>query len=124
MSICTIVRNRLQQDREDGRTLREMAYGYNVPEGSLSRLLTGKREYQCLTLGTFDRMFPNATISLDGEAQGVNVANSGLIANNHSSIHITTDGLKNAIINRILDLEGIPDDILARILKTIRNTEA
>jgi len=49
-----------------GETQKQLAETLHLDQSTLNRIISGKRKVEFLTIGTFDKMFPQAQISLTG----------------------------------------------------------
>lgn len=121
MQVAKIVKDRIKAERDAGKTYQAIADKYHVTQAYIIYLLNGKRDCSGITLGVFERMFPNATVDLDGRSPIVasRVASPGDGDINYGD---RSEALRSAIIGAIIDLD-IPPDVLANVLKTIKNTE-
>lgn len=77
------VQQQMEAERELQLTLQQISDKYHIPQSHIANLLNGKRGYKGISLGTFDRMFPNATVDLGVLPGGtVSATRSNVINNN------------------------------------------
>ena len=121
MGISTTVQEHLREERVAGKTFQAIADSHHIAQSYVVDLINGKRPITGISLGVFDRMFPHATVALDGHAPIVasRVASPG---DGDITYGDRSEELRAAIIAAIIDLD-IPPDVLANVLKTVKNTE-
>lgn len=120
MQVAKMVKDRIKSERDAGKTYQAIADKYHVTQAYIIYLLNGKRDCSGITLGVFERMFPNATVDLDGRsiiASRVASPGDGNITYGDQS-----GALKAKIISNILDLD-LPAETLKLVLQTVKNTE-
>lgn len=123
MGISTTVQEHLREERVAGKTFQAIADSHHIAQSYVVDLINGKRPIDGISLGVFDRMFPHATVDLDGRsiiASRVASPGDGDITYSNGD---RSEALRSAIIGAIIDLD-IEPDVLAKVLKTIKNTEA
>ena len=129
MNIIQQVEAVLREEYRTGQTQEEIAKTHHVRQSQVQQLLSGKRTVAGLSLETFCKMFPRATVNLSGD---VNTATadrgSTAIANAGSNNNFLTD--RNAAVadyrlkamDAVLALDLPPDatNAVLRALKDIK----
>ncbi len=120
-NIANTIEAAIRNEREAGGKIQTIARKHDIPDGYLSRLLSGKRGFGGLTVATLERMFPNATISLDGG--GVSVSNS---INSGQNIHVSAgrcdiDAYRGRLVMALAD--RLPAEWLAKAIEAVKLTE-
>ena len=123
MSLSEQVKFAVVRERKNDETLQRISEKFHIPQSHVANLLNGKRSFEGITLGTFDRMFPRATVDLDGRSSIIasRVASPG-DGNITYSSGDRSEALRSAIIAAIIDLDITPE-ILAKVLKAVKHTE-
>lgn len=62
-----IISNRIKKEYEAGATQSELAEKYNIAQSYICRLITGISDDMNMKLSVVKKMFPKATLSLDGQ---------------------------------------------------------
>lgn len=93
----------IRKDYDAGKKQTEIAKDHNVAQQIISRLLSGKRSASGLTVETIEKMFPNATINLNGDKVEVR--------NNRG----TAFGIVHGNVTGPFE-SGIPGDVLKAIM--------
>jgi len=121
MQIIKAVEDKIKAERATGKTYQAIADKHRIDQGYIVNLINGKRPWSGISLGTLERMFPHATVDLDGRS---NIVASRVASPGDGNITYgdKSEALRSAIIGAIIDLD-IPADILAKVLKTVKNTE-
>ncbi len=131
MTMLETIEERIRTERNNGATHDEIAKKYGVSTSYITNLLNGKRTYEGITLGTFSRMFPRATISLDG-SPGTNVQTVGdhspgvMQANGPITSAPSTASDAEALRARItsaLIRADLPADVLKSVLTIVQDTK-
>jgi len=76
MTLSELIENALNEERKQGMKQREIAKAHNVSRSYIQSLLTGRCPYDGITLDSFTRMFPNATIYLNGDKEKTQAGNA------------------------------------------------
>lgn len=89
MDIGQLILDALRSEYKNGATQTEMARRHGIPQSYMQRLLAGTRPAGGISIDTFQRMFPNAVIDLQGAVVGDNhgIVNGNNIRNCNQSIH-------------------------------------
>ena len=61
-----IISDRIRKEYEEGATQTELAKKYNIAQSYICRLIAGNSDDMNMKLSVIKKMFPKATISLDG----------------------------------------------------------
>lgn len=67
MGIVEPIRNAIRRAYDQGGTQGKIAKRFSLSQGYVGRLLSGKRDFEGITIGTVEKMFPRSTINLYGE---------------------------------------------------------
>ena len=70
MNIVETVKAAIEYDIENGMSQKDTAHKYNLTQQAVNMLLHGKKKWECLELGTFAKMFPNAELILNKRILG------------------------------------------------------
>lgn len=121
MGVVDYVRASIREERESGLTLKQISRRHDIPVSYVGNLLNGKRGWDGITLGTFDRMFPRASVDLLGRPQvvadhGSQAAGRDLVQGDRS------EALRARIILDLLDL-AIDANTLTLVLKTVKGAQ-
>lgn len=106
MSIADQIKKALQDEYYGGGKQQEMAAAHHVSQQYISRLLSGKRSCNGLSVEVVSRMFPRATLNINGdtvvaENSGIN---NGVMGINHGTVNATTDReIKDSCLNSVID---------------------
>ena len=122
MIIAETVRNIIQSEYDAGKRQREIAQEHNVSRSYIQSLLTGRCPYEGITLDSLSRMFPRATLNLNGG--GITQVASNVRVNNQSvSIGKTAAAYKQEAIAAMIQLD-LPGDTLKSVLNALMKIEA
>lgn len=67
MSLVEQVKSAVIRERKNDATLQRISDKFHIPQSHVANLLNGKRSFGGITLDTFDRMFPRASVFLNGK---------------------------------------------------------
>ena len=67
MTIADQIKKIIDNEHALGRTQKEIGDRFNIDPSYINRLLLGQRKYSGLTLHSVQRMFPHATLNLNGD---------------------------------------------------------
>lgn len=99
------ISKKLQEEYSSGKTQQELASEYNVSQATINKLLTEPEAAENLKVSFIRKMFPNATISLDGAE-----ADTSIIENMKSQL---------ANIKKLANDETISDDKFRNVIKIL-----
>ena len=129
MTIAEQIRTALWEEYKSGKKQQDMAAAHHVTQQYISRLLSGKRSCDGLSLKAVSNMFPRATLNLHGdtviaENSGVN---NGVMGVNHGTVNggsqtSSADAFRSKAIAAMIDLD-IPADALREVLKTLKDLQ-
>lgn len=97
-----------------------------ISQGHLNHLMNGKRKIESISLGTFFKIFPNASVKINGDTvvtknSGIN---NGVMGINHGTVNTTTDLLKDSsldsIMDKILSSEELSAEEKVKVLKVLK----
>ncbi|MBS1371485.1 MAG: helix-turn-helix transcriptional regulator [Lentisphaeria bacterium] len=94
----------IREEYDSGKKQIEIARKFNVDQQIISRILSGDRSVSGMRLETIEKMFPNATIHLNGDK--VNIKDN----------HGTAYGIIHGDVKNIGSESGIPKDVLNAIM--------
>lgn len=126
MTIAEQVKNALQEEYRNGGKQQEMAAKHGVSQQYISRLLSGKRSCEGLSLKAVNNMFPYATLNINGNLTADNSGiNHGVVGINNGTVNSTSvngdvEKFRVKALSAIIDLD-IPSDTLQIVLKTLKN---
>lgn len=128
MTIAEQIRTALWEEYKSGKKQQDMAAAHHVTQQYISRLLSGKRSCDGLSLKAVSNMFPRATLNLHGdtviaENSGVN---NGVMGVNHGTVNATgvesVEAFRDRALKVLMDLD-IPPDALLKVLKTLKDLQ-
>ena len=133
MTIAETVKAVLNDEyHKRGMKQREIAKAHNVSRSYIQSLLTGRCPFEGITLDSLSKMFPRATLNLNGDgsimqtvahvsAKNGSVNNISLnpAAPSEAQIRLAVDAFRHDVIDALIGLD-IPPDALASVLKTIK----
>ena len=104
---------------ENGATQQEIAAKFNTSQGQIQSLLSGKRQVAGLTLGTIMKMFPKATLVINGDAAAVHASGTkgNVVGVNNGTIG--ADCI-SAAIDKILDSDELSDAEKIKVMKVLK----
>lgn len=113
----------------DGKPNQEdIAKSLGISRPYLNRLLNKKRPIDGITLRALMKLFPRATLHLNGdtviaENSGVN---NGVMGVNHGTVNATgaesVEAFRDRALKVLMDLD-IPPDALLKVLKTLKDLQ-
>jgi len=109
-----------------GKTQEDIGRAFHISQQYVQRLLSGQRKISGLTVKVLMKMFPKATLNINGnnivgDISGVNqvvVGDNGTI--NGTPPVASAEDFRNKAMKSLLDLEISPD-ALVKVLKTIKD---
>ena len=75
--LADLVTEYIRQQYAAGKTQEEIGKSLNVPHAIINRIISGKRSAAKMYIGTFDKMFPKAVVSLTGSPVTIGPAVTG-----------------------------------------------
>ena len=114
----------------DGKTNQEeIAKGLGISRPYLNRLLNKKRPIDGITLRALRKLFPHATLHLQGDtviAENTGI-NNGVLGVNHGTVNggtptASAEAFRTKAIAAMIDLD-IPSDALREVLKTLKDLQ-
>ena len=127
MNIAQTVFETLRQEYDSGMTQEEVAAKHHVRHSQMQPILSGKRSAGGLRIETLDRMFPNATINLNGNGNNtITQVASNVKVNTQNITHGSPPGsaeqARTRIIAALIPLD-IPPESLQAVLRTINELD-
>ena len=133
MTLAKIIEEQIQAEyKAEGKTHKDIAKAHNVSPSYIQALLAGERDWDKLKIGTISKMFPRATLNLNGDgsimqtvahvsAKNGSVNNISLnpAAPSEAQIRLAVDAFRHEVVDALIGLD-IPPDALAAVLKTIK----
>jgi hypothetical protein len=99
------IAKRLKKEYDAGATQNELAKKYNISQSRVSDLLINPEADKSLSLSMVERMFPNATLHLDGsDVDTVLIQNQKMVLDN---------------IKKIINDKSIPDDKARKVIQIL-----
>lgn len=129
MNIIQQVEALLREEYHSGRTQSEIAENHHVNQQQIHYLLSGKRSVAGLSLETFCKMFPRATVNLTGDVNTATadrgstaIANAGQGNNFFTDRNAAVADYRLKAMDAVLALELPPDatNAVLRALKDIK----
>lgn len=127
MNIAQTVFETLRQEYDSGMTQEEVAAKHHVRHSQMQPILSGKRSAGGLRIETLDRMFPNATINLNGNGNSTITQVASNVKVNTQSINNgsppgSVEQARSRIIAALIPLD-IPPESLQAVLRTINELD-
>jgi transcriptional regulator with XRE-family HTH domain len=121
MSISTAVHDRLLDEYNSGKKQTELAKEHNISQQYICRLLSGKRECGDITLKTLEKMFPNATLNLNGNGI-TQFANNVRVNHQTVTTEKRVESYRSEALQKIIALDLSGDD-LKKVLTALMEVE-
>lgn len=115
----------LKQEERDGLNQEELALKHNISQAHIQRILCRKSNLDNLRLKTFEAMFPNAVVFLNGDnnitqtASNINVKNGSVNSISLNSASSSVESFRLRALDAIVDLD-IPPDAMKLVLQTLK----
>ena len=129
MTLDQQIESILRSEYDSGKTQQEMAETLHISQQYIQQLLSGQRKVSGLTLKILMKMFPRATLNLQGdtviaENSGIN---NGVLGVNHGTVNggtptASAEAFRAKAIAAMIDLD-IPSDALREVLKTLKDLQ-
>ena len=113
MDIGQLILDALRSEYKNGATQTEMARRHGIPQSYMQRLLAGTRPAGGISIDTFQRMFPNAVIDLQGAVVG---DNHGVVKGNNVRQCKQTSYNPAPGSPRVEDVRNVLHDVLSHIM--------
>ena len=129
MTIAEQIKKALWDEYNNGGKQKEMARKHHVSQQYISRLLSGKRSCEGLSLKAVSHMFPHATLNIHGDSviadnsginNGVMGVNNGTV---NSAGHESVENFRHKIQDEIIRAD-VDSEAKVKILNIILNAEA
>ena len=121
MSMSTIIHDTLIDEYKSGIKQTELAKRHSVSQQYICRLISGKRECGDITLKTLEKMFPQATLNLNGN--GITQFASNVRVNNQSvTIGKSAESYRDEVMRKFIALDLSGDD-LKKVLTALMEVE-
>ena len=117
----------LKQEERDGLNQEELALKHNISQAHIQRILCRKSNLDNLRLKTFETMFPNAVVFLNGDnnitqsASNISVKNGSVNTISMNS-GTSAEQIRARIIAALIPLD-IQPDALQTVLRTINELD-
>lgn len=104
----------------------EIAKSLGISRPYLNRLLNRKRPIDGITLRALMKLFPRATLNLNGDAviAGNSGVNNGVMGVNNGTVNAaateSAEAFRDRALKVLMDLD-IPPDALLKVLKTLKD---
>ena len=115
----------LKQEERDGLNQEELALKHNISQAHIQRILCRKSNLDNLRLKTFEAMFPNAVVFLNGDnnitqtASNINVKNGSVNSISLNSASSSVESFRLRALDAIVELD-IPPDAMKLVLQTLK----
>lgn len=126
MTLANIIEEQIQKEyRGEGKTHKDIAKAHNVSPSYIQALLSGERDWDKLKIGTISKMFPRATLNLNGDGNNTIIASNVKV--NTQSINSgaapgSAEQARARIIAALIPLD-IPPESLQAVLRTINELD-
>ena len=121
MTMSNQVYDALLDEYKAGKKQTELAKEHNISQQYINRLISGKRECGDITLKTLEKMFPNATLNLNGN--GITQFASNVRVNNQSvTIGKSAESYRDEVMRKFIALDLSGDD-LKKVLTALMEVE-
>lgn len=102
-------------------TQEELADLWGVSQNYICKILSGKADPEKISIGVLQRIFPHATLNIDGSPSVKGFGN--VVGNNNSDIAINASNVLdhlNAIRDSVVENEKLSADAKVEVLKIIK----
>lgn len=125
MNICEQFKQALLEEQRHGMTQDQIATRHGVTQQTVSRMLRADNTCEGTPLGIVQKMFPNATLNLNGGSNHVITklwANNGGVNVNNGVNSTSAEAFRQKAIASIIRL-NISGDALKLVLNALMNIE-
>ena len=121
MSLSDEVYKEMKRLYEGGMTQEQVATHLHVRHGQAQKILSGTRSASGLELGTFDKMFPHASVHLYGDSVSVHADHNkgSVVGVNRGTITHERDILFE-IENKILSADELTAEEKVKVLQILK----
>lgn len=118
MTIIDEAKAYIRKEYEQGNTHEQIAKKYGVSSNHISNLLSGKRSFESMRLGTFLKLFPNTTLNVNGDMPMIHAPRNhgNVVGINKGTI---TDCM-SAVIDKILADDTLSDAEKIKVIKVLK----
>lgn len=121
MNIADPVRAALEEEYKRGKTHQEIADAHHISRSFIQSVMTGRRNYDGISLKHIERMFPHATLNLNGG--GITQVASNVRVNNQSvNLGKSADAYRNEAVAAVIKLDLSGDD-MKKVLNALMGIE-
>ena len=119
--IADFVKTIITEEYNNGTSQLELSKKYKIPQVSISKLLSGKKSFSGLSIGTLDKMFPNAVLHIYGDKVNINAAhnNGNVVGINHGKVSNNKD-VTEAILNEVMDSEKLSAEAKVEVFNIVK----
>lgn len=111
----------LKDQYDSGKTQVELSQKTGLHQGEICQILSGKKSVSGMRIETIQRIFPHATLNIDGSPSVKGFGN--VVGNNNTDIAINASNVidhLNAIRDLIVENEKLSADAKVEVLKIIK----
>lgn len=111
----------LKDQYDSGKTQVELSQKTGLHQGELCQILSGKKSVSGMRIETIQRIFPKATLNIDGSPTVSGVGN--VVGSNNSDIAINASSCAdkmNAIRDAVVESETLSAEAKVEVLKIIK----
>lgn len=133
MNLAEQIEDALRQQQRQGKTQTEMSELNGISQSHIQRILSNpETKIKGLKVETLMRMFPRATLNLNGDGSIMQTvanvsAKNGSVNNislnpatpSEAQIRLAVDAFRHEVVDALIGLD-IPPDALQAVLKTIK----
>lgn len=123
MNLEEVIEAHIRGLYESGKTQIEIAESCNVPQPYIHRLLSGKQNVGGITIRVFCKMFPNATVNLNG---GTTITAGNIAIKNHGTVQQSVDSSTekfSQLQTKVIMDDAIPAEYKVAFLKLIEEAK-
>lgn len=126
MTLADQFKKTLLEELRGGKRQKQLAKEHNVSQQYISTLLSAEHDCEGVSLGIVSKMFPHATLNLNGNITTSQTGTNNVVVNgecgtvNNGTPHVqpSADQIRARIIAALIPLD-IPPESLQAVLRTI-----
>ncbi len=110
------IKKALLEEYQSGKTYQEIADRSSISRQLVGSLITGERKIEKMSLETFFKLFPQATLNLNT----THGPNSPIINGSHNIVNAAPKESAESYYDRIVENKNIPDNIKVELYKLLK----
>lgn len=123
MNVCDQFKSALLEEQRRGMTQEQIATKHGVSQQTVSRMLRASSTCEGTTLGLVSKMFPSATLNLNGNGGITQVASNVKVNQQSINLGKSAEAYKQEAIAAMIQLD-LPADTLKSVLNALMKIEA